>query len=146
MQRCQLLVDHAQLLDEQRAIGLGVDQLPGGHRHRHLDREGLAVDVERHLEVDRLEIVLVDDDPSFPDLIERERPRRHVGDKDLVDHADGNGGGGPAVRRRGIEQRHAVLDQAKPVEEVVARQGKRRQGQRLARTRGNPRRWDRRST
>ena len=145
LQSRQLLVDDAQLPDEQRAIGLGVDQLTRGQRHRHLDRERLAIDIEGHLEVDRLEVVLVDDDPFFPDLIERQRPRRHVGDKDFVDHTDGNGGGGPAVSRRGVEQRHAVLDQAKPVEEVVARQGERGQRQRLARTRGDPRRGDRRS-
>ena len=70
----ELLIDDAQLLNDRFAARLRVEELARRQRRRQLNRERRAVDVERDLEVDGLEVVLVDDDPFLLDLIERQRP------------------------------------------------------------------------
>ncbi len=83
--RAQLLVDRRELFDDCGARRPLLQEFWCRQRCRQFDRERRAVDVEGNLEVDGAEVVLVDDDALAANFIERQRPRRHVGDEDLAD-------------------------------------------------------------
>ena len=131
LERAQLLVDRRELFDDCGARRPLLQEFGRRQRRRQVDGERRAVDVERDLEVDGAEVVLVDDDALAANLVERQRARRHVGDEDFADDADRDRRRQPSVRRRRVENRLAVLDQADAVEEVVAGDRERRDRNRL---------------
>ena len=100
-----------------------------GQRHEHgvvyFDHPALGCEGQR--EVERLEALLVELDAETANLVERERPRRHVSDQQLLEHVDRDVGGG------GVEDVLTLDLDADVLDEVAARQREGGQEDRVAR-------------
>ena len=62
----------------------------GRRHHREFHRNRFPIQHKPDLELDRVEIIFVDDDAPFLYLIERERPRRDARDQDIIENVDGH--------------------------------------------------------
>ncbi len=92
-----------------------------------IDGDGPAVEAKGELEVVAGEAVVSEEDPLLADLLERERPRRHLSDEDPVDDLD----------RRDVGARPqkdvASENEADVAHGIETPRGERRDGKELAR-------------